>query len=78
MHPTEKPVKLAEWLIRTYTNQGDTVLDCCMGVGWTAVACKRLNRNFIGIEIDQSYFDTARHRLGETTVCLETLMEGSL
>lgn len=72
LHPTEKPVPLAEWLIKTYTNEGDTVLDCCMGVGWTAVASKRLNRNFIGIEIDQSYFDTARHRMEKATLCLES------
>jgi len=74
LHPTEKPIALAEYLIKTYTNKGDTVLDCCMGVGWTAIACKRLNRNFIGIEINQSYFDITRHKLGETTICLENFV----
>lgn len=62
-HPTQKPVALLEYLIKTYTNEGDTVLDNCMGSGSTGVACKNTNRNFIGIELDWKYFDIARERL---------------
>lgn len=63
LHPTQKPVELLEWLIKTYSNENDTVLDSCMGSGSTGVACKNLNRNFIGIEIDQKYFEIAKDRL---------------
>ena len=63
VHPTQKPVALMKYLIRTYTNEGDTVLDNCMGSGTTGVAAKNLNRNFIGIELDQGYFDIARQRI---------------
>ena len=66
IHPTQKPVALMEYLIKTYTNEGDTVLDNCMGSGTTGVAAKRLNRNFIGIELDQKYFDIAKQRIEET------------
>ena len=66
LHPTEKPVALFEYLIKTYTNEGDTVLDNCIGAGTTAVACKRLNRNFIGMEIYQNYIDISYKRLLET------------
>ena len=52
-----------EYLIKTYTNEGDTVLDFCMGSGSTGVACQNLNRNFIGIEKDHEYFEIARNRL---------------
>jgi len=62
-HPTQKPVALLEYLIKTYTNENDTVLDFTMGSGSTGVACKNLNRNFIGIEKDQKYFDIAKERL---------------
>lgn len=55
-HPTQKPQQLLEYLIKTYTQEGDLVLDNCMGSGSTGVACKRLNRNFIGIEKDTNYF----------------------
>jgi site-specific DNA-methyltransferase (adenine-specific) len=58
-HPTQKPVELLEWLIKTYTNENETVLDNCMGVGSTGVACKNINRNFIGIELEKKYFDIA-------------------
>jgi site-specific DNA-methyltransferase (adenine-specific) len=58
-HPTQKPVDLLEWLIKTYTNEGDLVLDNCMGVGSTGMACKNTNRSFIGIELDKKYFDIA-------------------
>lgn len=62
-HPTQKPVELLEYLIKTYTNEGDTVLDNCMGSGSTGVACKNTNRNFIGIEIDENYFQIAKDRI---------------
>lgn len=65
LHPTPKPVALCEYLIRTYTNENDTVLDNCMGSGTTGVACKNLNRNFIGIEIDENYFNIAKEKIGE-------------
>jgi len=65
VHPTQKPVALMEYMIKTYTNEGDTVLDFTMGSGTTGVACKNLNRNFIGIELDEEYFRIASKRLGE-------------
>ena len=68
VHPTQKPVELLEYLIKTYTNEGDTVLDFTMGSGTTGVACKNLKRNFIGIELDKKYFDIAEKRINETTV----------
>lgn len=64
-HPTVKPVPLMEYLIRTYTNPGDTVLDFTMGSGTTGVAAVNLGRNFIGIEMEQNYFDIARTRINE-------------
>jgi len=63
LHPTQKPVALCEYLIKTYTNEGETVLDNCMGSGTTGVACKNLNRKFIGIEMDEKYFNIAKERL---------------
>lgn len=66
LHPTQKPVALMEWLIATYTNEGDSVLDFCMGSGTTGVACKNLNRNFIGIELNEKYFDIAKSRIKNT------------
>jgi len=63
LHPTQKPLELIEYLIKTYTNDGDTVLDNCMGSGTTGVACKNLNRNFIGMELDQDYFEIAKKRI---------------
>ena len=63
MHPTQKPVELLEYLIRTYTNEYDIVLDNCMGSGSTGVACKNLNRGFIGIEKDDNYFNIAKNRI---------------
>ena len=62
-HPTQKPVALCEYLIKTYTNEGDLVLDNTMGSGTTGVACKNLNRNFIGIELDEKYFQIAKERI---------------
>ena len=61
--PTQKPVDLCEYLIKTYTNEGDLVLDNCMGSGSTGVACKNLNRRFIGIELDENYFNIAKKRI---------------
>ena len=63
VHSTQKPVALCEYLIKTYTNENDTVLDNCMGSGTTGVACKHLNRNFIGIELDEHYFEIAKNRI---------------
>lgn len=65
LHPTQKPVALFEYLIKTYTNEGETVLDNCMGSGTTGVACKNTNRNFIGIEMDETYFNIAKTRIEE-------------
>lgn len=65
VHPTQKPVALMEYLIRTYTNVGDTVLDNCMGSGTTGVACVNTGRNFIGMEMDVGYFETAKRRIEE-------------
>ena len=64
VHPTQKPVALCEYLIKTYTNEDELVLDNCMGSGTTGVACKNLNRNFIGIELDEGYFKIAKERIG--------------
>ena len=65
LHPTQKPVALFEYLIKTYTNEGETVLDNCMGSGTTAVACINTNRNYIGFELDTGYFNTANKRIEE-------------
>lgn len=65
LHPTQKPVPLLEYLIKTYTNEGDTVLDNCMGSGSTGVACINTNRNFIGYELDEKYFEIAQKRINE-------------
>ena len=66
VHPTQKPVLLMEYLIKTYTNENETVLDFTMGSGSTGVATKNLNRNFIGIELDEKYFNIAEQRIKET------------
>lgn len=63
IHPTQKPVALLEYLIKTYTKEGETVLDNCMGTGSTGVACKNTNRNFIGIEKEEKYFNIAKERI---------------
>ena len=65
LHPTQKPVTLLEYLIKTYTNEGETVLDNCMGSGSTGVACINTKRNFIGIEKDDKYFEIAKKRIEE-------------
>lgn len=63
IHPTQKPVALMEYMINTYTNKGETVLDFTMGSGTTGVACKNTDRNFIGIELDEEYFEIAKKRI---------------
>lgn len=63
VHPTQKPVALLEYLIRTYTNDGETVMDNCMGSGSTGVACVNTGRNFLGIELDKNYFNIADQRI---------------
>lgn len=65
LHPTQKPVLANEYFIKTYTNEGDTVLDCCMGSGSTGVAAFNTGRNFIGIEFDDKYFQIAKDRLDQ-------------
>lgn len=64
-HPTQKPVPLLEWLIKSYSNEGDTILDNCMESGSTGVACINTKRNFIGIELEQKYYDIAQQRIDE-------------
>ena len=66
LHPTQKPLALTEALVRTFSNENDLILDNCMGSGTTGVACKKLNRNFIGIELNKEYFDIAKNRIDET------------
>lgn len=65
LHPTQKPVDLLKYLIKTYTKENEIILDNCMGSGSTGVACKELNRNFIGIELNDKYFNIAKERIGE-------------
>ena len=65
LHPTQKPVALIEYLIKTYTKEGDIVLDNCMGSGTTGIACMNLNRKFIGIEKEEKYFNIAKKRIEE-------------
>ena len=66
LHPTQKPVALIEYLIKTYTNDGELVFDSCMGSGTTGVACINTNRKFIGIELDEKYFEIAKERIENT------------
>jgi len=65
LHPTQKPVALMEYLIKTYTNENETVLDFTMGSGTTGVACQNTNREFIGIELDENYFNIAKQRMSK-------------
>ncbi len=65
-HPTQKPIAIMEYLVKTYTNEGEIVLDFTMGSGTTGVACKLTNRNFIGIELDEEYFKIAEKRINDT------------
>ena len=73
MHPTQKPIALLEYLVKTYTNEGDVVLDNCMGSGSTGVACVNTNRNFIGIELDENYFNIAKERIENAKNCLSNI-----
>lgn len=68
-HPTQKPVDLLEWLIKTYTDPGELVLDNCMGSGSTCVACMNTHRRFIGFELDDDYYEIANNRLDDTFYC---------
>jgi DNA modification methylase len=70
LHPTQKPVALLEYLIKTYTNEGDIVLDNCMGSGSTGVACVNTGRRFIGMELDKEYFAIAEKRIEEARECV--------
>ena len=65
LHPTEKPLELLEWLVKTYSNESDLILDNCMGSGTTGVACKHLNRQFLGIEKELEYYTIAKKRIEE-------------
>lgn len=71
LHPTQKPIALLEYLIKTYTNEGEIVLDNCMGSGSTGVACLRTNRKFIGIELDSNYYNIAKERLKKESEILK-------
>jgi site-specific DNA-methyltransferase (adenine-specific) len=63
LHPTQKPLELIEYLVKTFTNENDLILDPFMGAGTTGVACKHFNRRFIGIELDSNYFKIAKERI---------------
>ena len=67
LHPTQKPVALFEYLIKTYTNEDETVLDNCMGSGTTAIACMNTDRQYIGFELDKDYYDIAQDRIKKHT-----------
>jgi site-specific DNA-methyltransferase (adenine-specific) len=75
VHPTQKPVALLEYLIKTYTQEGETVLDFAAGSFTTGVACVNLNRKFIGIELDKNYFDIGVNRIKERIKCLDLKIE---
>ena len=72
LHPTQKPVALMEYLVKTYTNEGEIVLDFTMGSGTTGVACKNLDRKFIGIELDKKYYDISVKRIKEAQTKIES------
>lgn len=76
LHPTQKPVELLEYLIKTFSNEGDTVLDCCAGSFSTGVACINTNRDFIGIEKDVSYFNIGTERLNNAVNTNQMILEG--
>ena len=71
-HPTQKPSELIEMLIKEYSKEGETILDCFMGSGTTGVACVNTNRHFIGIELDEGYFNIAKKRIEEAQARIET------
>ncbi len=77
LHPTQKPVELMEYFIKTYTNESETVLDFTMGSGTTGIACQNLNRSFIGIEMDDYYFEVAEARIGGDEERLQYLKENN-
>ena len=66
LHPTQKPLALCEYMVKTYTNEGDLIVDSCMGSGTCGVACVNTNRKFIGIEKDEKYFQLAKERIENT------------
>ena len=70
LHPTQKPVALLEYLVKTYTNEGEVVLGNCMGSGSTGVACVNTGRKFIGIELDEKYFEIAKQRINDAVFSL--------
>lgn len=72
LHPTQKPIKLLEYLIKTYSNEGDTILDNCMGSGSTGVACVNTNRDFIGIELNEEYFEISEKRINDAILNKES------
>ena len=76
LHRTEKPVELSDWLIKTYTNKGNLVLDNCIGSGWTAVSCKRNNRNFIGIDLNKDFVEASKKRIQKIQMPLDVKQEG--
>lgn len=65
LHPTQKPVELCEWLIKTYSNKGNLILDNCIGSGTTAIACINTNRNYIGFELNKEYYEIAKNRINK-------------
>lgn len=76
LHPTQKPIALMEWLIKTYTDEGDIVLDPCFGSGTTAIACLNTNRKFIGFELEEKYFLIAKERIEKEYECEHKLIKG--
>ena len=74
VHPTQKPVPMLEWLIKTYSNEGDTVLDNCMGSGSTGVAAINLNRKFIGMETNEEYFNISTERIESASIDITKLL----
>ena len=78
LHPTQKPVALFEYLIKTYTNEGDLVLDNCIGSGTTAVAAKQTGRHFIGIELSPEYCEIARKRVAAVPARLDRWAEAAI
>lgn len=74
LHPTQKPLALLEALVKTFSNEGDIILDNCMGSGTTGVACKKLHRNFIGIELNENYFKIAENRINNTSESTEEIL----
>lgn len=77
LHPTQKPVKLLEWLIKSYSDEGDVILDNCMGSGSTGIACLNTGRNFIGMELDENYFNIAKKRIEESGNITKKIIEES-